>query len=114
MSLSNDDFMKYLAWRQLLHETADEGLKEAIVRGVDQETGEMSIGTGAFIDGLAAQVDALKEELRAELSNPGSAKSSNTFNQNEQLERIAFEMGELRGQVESLRATVDAIAAKVL
>jgi hypothetical protein len=114
MTLTNDDFMKFLAWRQLMHETADEEYKDSIARGFIQESGEMNIGSRAFIDGLAAQIEQLKEELKAELASPDTRKPDEQETSNDQVERIAFELGELRGQLESMRVTLDALAEKLL
>jgi len=114
MALTNDDFMKFLAAWQLVHETADEGLKAAIVRGDEQSAGEMSMGPGAFVDGLAAQVEVLKEELKGELSNPEAMQAQQEEDLAEQLARLSFEVGALRGQLESMGATLDALAAKAL
>jgi hypothetical protein len=112
--ITNDDFMKFLAAWQLVHETADEGLKAAIARGDDQDTGEMSMGPGAFVDGLAAQVEVLKEELKGELFDPEAAQAQADEDLPGQVERLAFEVAALRGQLESMSATLDAIATKAL
>ena len=114
MAITNDDFMKFLAAWQLVHETADEGLKAAIARGEEQSTGEMSMGPGAFVDGLAAQVEVLKEQLKDELSNPEAAQPQLDEGLTQQMERLSFEVAALRGQLESMNATLDAIAAKEL
>ncbi|MCL2491181.1 MAG: hypothetical protein FWE87_00260 [Coriobacteriia bacterium] len=114
MALTNDDFMKFLAAWQLVHETADEGLKAAIARGEEQSTGEMSMGPGAFVDGLAAQVEVLKEELKDELSNPEVTPEEADQDLTERVERLSFEVGALRGQLESMNATLDALAARTL
>jgi len=114
MAITNDDFMKFLAAWQLVHETADEGLKAAIARGDEQSTGEMSMGPGAFVDGLAAQVEVLKEQLKGELSDPDATQAKPAEDATEQLERLSFEVSALRGQLESMSATLDAVASKVL
>jgi len=112
MAITNDDFMKFLAAWQLVHETADEGLKAAIARGDEQSTGEMSMGPGAFVDGLASQVEVLKEELKSELADPEAAATQADEDTAEQLERLAFEVAALRGQLESMSAKLDALAIK--
>jgi len=114
VALTNDDFMKFLAAWQLVHETADEGLKAAIARGDEQSTGEMSMGPGAFVDGLAAQVEVLKEELKSELSDPQALPAEQNEDLTAQLERLTFEVAALRGQLESMSATLDALATKAL
>jgi len=112
MALTNDDFMKFLSAWQLLHETADEGLKAAIARGQEQTTGEMAMGPSAFVDGLAAQVEILKEDLKGELANPEAAQKEATEALEDQVARLAFEVGALRGEIESMGATLNALAAK--
>ena len=66
--MNNDDFMRFLASWALVHETADEGWKAAVVRGEGQETGAMEQGPEAFVDGLSAAIAERKEQLKAELA----------------------------------------------
>lgn len=109
---SNDDFLRFLAAWALVHETADEGWKAAVERGASQQAGEMSGGPEAFVDGLSAMVAAEKERLKAELASgqlnaPGSGPDVI-----EHLEELRFEVAELRGRIESMQASLDALARK--
>jgi len=111
--LTNTDVMKFLAVWELVHESADEALKAGIARGEDTTQGEMSTDKGAFVDGLAAMVNARKEVIKAELI--GGTDASLTADEGpvaEALAELRFEIAELRGRLESMSATLDAIAAK--
>lgn len=110
MSITSDDFMKFLAAWALVHESADEGWKSAVVRGREQAPGRMSEGPEAFVDGLSAMIaeekDRLKEALAAgDAEAPGMAADIGT-----QLDELRFEVNELRGLLESLQASIDALA----
>ena len=111
---TNDDFMRFLAAWLLVHETADEGLKAAIMRGQSLSAEEMSVEPGSFVDGLAAQIEVIKEKLKDEISHPEVSQTQQRQALEEQVERLTFEVGALRGQFESMNATLDAIAAKIL
>lgn len=109
MPPTNDDFMQFLAAWALVHESADEGWKAAVVRGRDQSPGQMSEGPEAFVDGLSAMIaeekDRLKEALASgEVETPGSSGDVGA-----RLDELRFEVSELRGLIESLRASVDAL-----
>lgn len=111
--MRTDDFMRFLAAWELVHETADEGLKAAIARGGVQEAGEMDAGPSAFVDGLAAMVDEEKELLKRRLtsdSDEGLDRASTA----EELEALRFEVAQLRGRVESMGAVVDSIAERLI
>jgi len=113
MAITNDDFMKFLAAWQLIHEVADEGMKAAIARGQDQNTGEMSTGPSAFVDGLAAQVEILKEELKGKLSDPEATQKKEKEALEEQVARLAFEVGAIRGELQSINTALHALTSKM-
>ena len=109
VSISSDDFMKFLAAWALVHESADEGWKSAVVRGRDQAPGRMSEGPEAFVDGLSAMIaeekDRLKEALASgDVEAPGTGADLGT-----RLDELRFEVNELRGLIESLQASIDAL-----
>jgi uncharacterized coiled-coil protein SlyX len=114
MMLTNSDVMKFLAVWELVHETADEGLKAAIARGEDTTQGEMATDKSAFVDGLAAMVDKKKETIKVELATGedrlleerDSAAAT-------AIEELRFEVAELRGRMETITVTLDAIATKL-
>ncbi|NGP52279.1 hypothetical protein [Thioalkalivibrio sp. XN8] len=107
------DFVRFLAAWALVHESADEGWKAAIARGRDQAPGTGG-GPEDFVDGLAALVDAEKERLKAELAerSAGDRPAGGGGDVAPQLEALVFELAELRGRVESLQASIDALLAR--
>lgn len=108
------DFVRFLAAWALVHESADEGWKAAIARGEKLEPGGLEQGAEAFVDGLAALVAAEKERLKEQIA--GSAHSDDASSAatsvEEKLDAIAFELAELRGRMESMQASIDAISAR--
>ena len=109
--MNNDDFMRFLASWALVHETADEGWKSAVVRGEAQETGEMGQGPEAFVDGLSAAIAERKEQLKAELAAGGAEPAGSRGEVGEHLDGLRFEVAELRGRLESMQASLDALLA---
>ena len=112
VSVAEDQFMRFLAAWALVHEAADEGWKAAVVRGAEQETGSMEVGPEAFVDGLSAMVAEEKERLKAalaagEVEPPGSKAGLES-----KLDDLLFEVSELRGRLESMQTTLDAILAE--
>lgn len=69
---------------------------------------------GAYVDALAALVDAEKERLKAGLlAAPGAdAEASRDADVAGALAALRFEVAELRGRIESLQASVDALSAR--
>ena len=110
--MDNDDFMRFLASWALVHETADEGWKAAVARGTSQESGEMGQGPEAFVDGLSAVIAQRKEELKAELAGGASEPAVDRRELAEHLDGLRFEVGELRGRLEAMQASLDALLAR--
>lgn len=108
---SNEEFLRFMAAWALVHETADEGWKAAVERGASQEPGEMSGGPDAFVDGLSAVIAAEKERLKAELAGGGGVGASDA-GLADVLAELRFEVAELRGQIESMQVSLDALARK--
>ena len=112
--LTNTDVMKFLAVWELVHESADEALKAGIARGEDTTQGEMAADKGAFVDGLAAMVNAKKDIIKAELTAGTDAELEKDEGPVAQaVAELRFEVAELRGRLESMNATLDALAAKL-
>jgi hypothetical protein len=109
--MNNDDFMRFLASWALVHETADEGWKAAVVRGEGQETGEMANGPEAFVDGLSAAIAERKEQLKVELASGASEPAGARADVGGHLDDLRFEVAELRGRLESMQASLDALLA---
>ena len=107
------DFVELLAAWALIHESADEAWKTAVARGREQTPGEMRDGPDAFVEGLAALVDEEKERLKTRLADDDEAESGNSAaDLGERVDQLAFEVAELRGQLESLQASIDGLAKR--
>ena len=108
--VDTDSFMRFLASWALVHETADEGWKAAVERGAEQAQDAMGEGPDAFVDGLSAMIAEEKERLKVSLASgeverPGSMADVSTH-----LDELRFEVSELRGRIETLQASLDALA----
>ena len=110
--MDNDDFMRFLAAWSLVHETADEGWKAAVRRGASAEPGDMGQGPEAFVDGLSAMVAERKERLKAELESGASETGASGGDIGTHLDDLSFEVSELRGRLESMQASLDALLAR--
>ena len=107
--MNNDDFVRFLASWALVHETADEGWKAAVRRGGEEEPGEMGQGADAFVDGLSAMIAERKEQLKAELAAGKGDAGAGEADLGEHLDGLRFEIAELRGRLESMQASLDAL-----
>ncbi len=107
-----DSFMRFLAAWALVHETADEGWKAAVERGETQAPGTMSEGPDAFVDGLSAMIAEEKERLKASLASGEVEAPGSMASVSEHLDELRFEISELRGRIESLQASLDALARR--
>jgi hypothetical protein len=105
----NETFMRFMAAWALVHETADEGWKAAVERGSSAEPGEMAGGPEAFVDGLSAMIAEEKERLKAELAAGEVKKAGSMADLVGVLEELRFEVAELRGRIESMQSSVDAL-----
>lgn len=112
MTGGNDSFMRFMAAWALVHETADEGWKAAVARGESDEPGSMEGGPEAFVDGLSAMIAAEKERLKVELASGEASTPGTMAGVSTQLEELRFEVGEMRGRLESMQATLDAVARR--
>lgn len=109
--MSELDPMRLFGLWMLTHEEADELMKDAVERG-RQVSGEgMSGGADAFTDGFMAMVAEEKDRLKEQLANRGT--EGVTQEPDPALEQIRFEMGELRGRLDQMQASLDAIVAAV-
>lgn len=107
--MDNDDFMRFMASWALVHETADEGWKAAVARGAGQAEGDMEAGPEAFVDGLSAMIAERKEQLKVELERGGVEPPGSRAEVATHLDELTFEVSELRGRLESMQATLDAL-----
>lgn len=104
-----DSFMQFLASWALVHETADEGWKAAVQRGELQVPGQMGEGADAFVDGLSALIAERKERLKESLASGDVEPPGSMADVSGHLDELRFEVGELRGRIESLQASLDAL-----
>lgn len=104
----NDEFIRLMAAWALVHETADEGWKAAVSRGEAAGAPSMDSGSEAFVDGLSALIAAEKERLKAHLAE--GAEVSRQADASEGIAELRFEVAELRGMIESMQASLDAMA----
>ncbi len=107
--MDNDEFIRMLAAWALVHETADEGYKAAVERGRAQEPGEMVEDPQAFVDGLAAAIAEEKERLKVELASGKASPPGSRSEVASKLDEISFEIAELRGRIESMQSSIDAL-----
>ena len=110
--MDNDDFMRFLAAWSLVHETADEGWKASVRRGAETEPGDMGQGPEAFVDGLSAMIAERKEQLKAELASGASDAGAKSGDVSGHLDDLRFEVGELRGRLEAMQASLDALLTR--
>ena len=107
--MDNESFMRFMAAWALVHETADEGWKAAVVRGSEQETGTMAEGPEAFVDGLSAMIAEEKERLKADLAAGEVRRAGSLADVSTTLDELRFEISELRGRIESMQTSIDAL-----
>lgn len=105
----SDEFMRFMAAWALVHESADEGWKAAVKRGEGMDPDQVGEGPDAFVDGLAASIEQQKEQLKASLAQSSAAPGGSEGQLLDKLEELSFEVGELRGRIESLQTSVDAM-----
>ena len=110
--MDTQQFMRFMAAWALVHETADEGWKSAVERGRAQAEGEMAGGgPEAFVDGLSAMIAEETERLKAQIAAGGVEGGATKAEVAGRLDELAFEVGELRGRIETLQASIDALDA---
>ncbi len=105
----SNDFLRLLAAWALIHETADEGWKAAVGRGQTAGPTGMQGGPDAFVDGLSALVAQEKDKMKAELRGGKLSLSSSSAPPGEWLDELRFELGQIRGRLESLETAVDGL-----
>lgn len=106
---TNDEFLRFMAAWALVHESADEGWKAAVARGEAGTGDAMHRGPDAFVDGLSAMIAAEKERLKADLAAGAASSDTSAGAVADKLDELRFEVGELRGRIESLQASLDAL-----
>ena len=105
------DPMKFFALWMFTHDQADDLMVQAVERGKAGAGEGMSGGPDAFTDGFMAMVAEEKERLKAQIASGDAGKLADA--QDEHLDELRFEVGELRGRLDQMQTTLDAIAAHV-
>lgn len=103
-----NDIVRMLATWALVHETADEAWKAAVARGRQAAGGP----PGDFTDALAALVDEEKARLKAGLAAGHGGGPGQQEALGRRLDALAFEIAELRGRLETLQVSIDALLAR--
>jgi hypothetical protein len=109
--MADFDPMKFFALWMFTHEQADDLMVQSVERGRSAAAGGMSGGPDAFTDGFMAMVAEEKARLRQQLASGSAVETASPAD--ECLDEVRFEVGELRGRLDQMQATLDAIAAHV-
>jgi hypothetical protein len=105
-----DTFLRFLAAWALVHETADEGWKAAVARGVADGPGAMEGGPDAFVNGLSALVAEEKDRLKARLATGAAgAAGPEAGSGADSLAELRFEVAEIRARLESIEVALDTL-----
>ena len=105
----SDDFMRFMAMWALMHESADDGWKAAVERGQNGDASGMGEGPDAFVDGLAAMIAEEKDRLKKSLESGEVEPPGKSAEVSDKLDDLSFEVGELRGRLESLQSSLDTL-----
>ena len=105
------DPMKLFALWMFTHEEADELMKQAVERGKAVSGEGMSGGADAFTDGFMAMVAEERDRLKAQLASGEPDVGADEMD--ERFAEVKFEVSELRGRLDQMQTTLDAIAAHV-
>lgn len=108
--MADFDPMQFFALWMFTHDQADDLMAQAVARGNAVSGEGMSGGPDAFTDGFMAMVAAEKERLKERLAS-GGADSVVTDASDERFDEIRFEVAEVRGRLDQMQRTLDAIAA---
>lgn len=108
------DPMRILALWAMLHESADDAWKAAVARGRDGTSSDDEGGPDRFVDALAALVDEEKERLKDELVGGDASRTASAPGEDvaARLDALTFELAEVRGRLETLQASIDALVAR--
>ncbi|MDP2182697.1 MAG: hypothetical protein Q8K99_09035 [Actinomycetota bacterium] len=71
--------------------------------------GETNADTQAFVDGLASRIAKEKERLEASLASGEVEPVGGRADLGAKLDDLQFEVSELRGMLESMRASLDSL-----
>jgi len=109
--MADFDPMKFFALWMFTHDQADDLMVQSIERGQAGGGAGMSGGPDSFTDGFMAMVAEEKARLKEQIASGNAGDSASP--QDERLDEVRFEVAELRGRLDQMQATLDAIAAHV-
>jgi len=107
--MADFDPMKFFALWMFTHDQADDLMVQAVERGRAGAGEGMSGGPDAFTDGFMAMVAEEKARLKEQLASGRADEAASP--RDERLEEVGFEVAELRGRLDQMQTTLDAIAA---
>jgi phage shock protein A len=110
--MADFDPMKFFALWMFTHDQADDLMLQSIERGRAVAGEGMSGGPDAFTDGFMAMVAEEKARLEAQIASGKADEVASPAD--EHLDEVRFEVAELRGRLDQMQATLDAIAAHVV
>lgn len=105
------DPMKFFALWMFTHDQADDLMVQSVERGRASAAEGMTGGADAFTDGFMAMVAEEKARLREQIATGTLEETPDVHD--ERLAEVRFEVAELRGRLDQMQATLDAIAAHV-
>jgi hypothetical protein len=109
--MADFDPMKFFALWMFTHDQADDLMVQSVERGRAAAGEGMSGGPDAFTDGFMAMVAEEKARLKEQIASGDTAEATSPGD--ERLDEVRFEVSELRGRLDQMQATLDAIAAHV-
>jgi len=107
--MADFDPMKFFALWMFTHEQADDLMMQSVERGKAVAGEGMSGGADAFTDGFMAMVAEEKARLKEQIASGHADEVSSEGD--ERLDELKFEVAELRGRLDQMQTTLDAIAA---
>jgi len=109
--MADFDPMKFFALWMFTHDQADDLMVQSVERGRGVAGEGMSGGPDAFTDGFMAMVAEEKARLKEQIASGKADEAASP--QDERLDEVRFEVAELRGRMDQMQTTLDAIAAHV-
>jgi len=103
------DPMEFFALWMFTHDQADDLMVQSVARGSAVSGEGMSGGPDAFTDGFMAMVAEEKARLKEHIAFGNAEEIAGEGDG--RLDELKFEVGELRGRLDQMQTTLDAIAA---
>jgi len=107
--MADFDPMKFFALWMFTHDQADDLMVQSVERGRAVAGEGMSGGPDAFTDGFMAMVAEEKARLKEQIASGKAEEVASP--RDEAMDEVRFEVAELRGRMDQMQTTLDAIAA---